>query len=73
MSHVQTALEMAISRDGASGGLIRLCVVSAKGVERWTVVPGAAAAAAAAKAATVDAGGGAEGRRQARGGFGGGG
>lgn len=38
--HVQTALEMAVSRDGASGGIIRLCVVTAKGVERWTVIPG---------------------------------
>lgn len=38
--HVQKALEMAISRDGASGGIIRLCVVTSKGADRWTVVPG---------------------------------
>ncbi|CAM9310182.1 unnamed protein product [Ectocarpus sp. 4 AP-2014] len=46
VSHVRTAVEMAVRRDGASGGVIRLCVVSADGVERWTVVPGTAAAAA---------------------------
>ncbi|CAM9575054.1 unnamed protein product [Hapterophycus canaliculatus] len=70
ISHVQTALEMAISRDGASGGLIRLCVVSAEGVERWTVVPGAATAATVAALAAER---GEEGRRHARRGFGGGG
>lgn len=40
MRHVQRALEMALSRDGASGGVIRLCVVTADGVDRWTVIPG---------------------------------
>lgn len=69
VSHVQRALEMAVSRDGASGGVIRLCVVSAKGVERWTVVPGAPGAAAAAAAAEK----GRDGRREAEGGSGGGG
>ncbi|CAN0581631.1 unnamed protein product, partial [Laminaria digitata] len=37
--HVQKAIELAIGRDGSSGGVIRLCVVSAAGVERWTVTP----------------------------------
>ena len=37
--HVQKALEMAVSRDGASGGLIRMCVATGAGVERWTVAP----------------------------------
>lgn len=49
VSHVQRALEMAVSRDGASGGVIRLCVVSAKGIERWTVVPRGLGAGAAAE------------------------
>ncbi|CAB1097210.1 unnamed protein product [Ectocarpus sp. CCAP 1310/34] len=59
ISHVRTALEMAVRRDGASGGVIRLCVVSANGVERWTVVPGTTAAAAGV-------GDEEEGRREAR-------
>lgn len=55
VSHVRRALEMAVSRDGASGGVIRLCIVSAKGVERWTVVPrGLAAGAVAAAAAAAE-------------------
>lgn len=70
---MQRALEMAIRRDGASGGVIRLCVVSAKGVERWTVVPGAAATATAAPAAVGTGEGGGDGRREARGGGSGGG
>eukprot|EP00752_Nemacystus_decipiens_P007521 g6721.t1 len=69
VSHVQRALEMAVSRDGASGGVIRLCVVSAKGVERWTVLPGATGTAAAAAAE----GNGRHGRLEAGGGSGGGG
>lgn len=51
---------MAVSRDGASGGVIRLCVVSAAGVERWTVVPGAEAGATTAAAAAAAG----EGRRR---------
>lgn len=70
VSHVQRALEMAVSRDGASGGIIRLGVVSARGVERWSVVPGVTGAAAEA----VGGGGkGRDGRREAEGGTGGGG
>lgn len=57
VSHVRTALEMAVRRDGASGGVIRLCVVSADGVERWTVVPGTGAAGVGEEE---------EGRREAR-------
>lgn len=37
---MQTALELALSRDGASGGIVRMCVATAQGVDRWTVVPG---------------------------------
>ena len=37
--HVQKAIELAIGRDGSSGGVVRLCVVSAAGVERWTATP----------------------------------
>eukprot|EP00903_Cladosiphon_okamuranus_P006144 g6045.t2 len=69
VSHVQRALEMAVSRDGASGGIIRLCVVSAKGVERWTVVPGVTGAAAEAGGG---GGEGRDGRRKPGGGAGGG-
>lgn len=73
VSHVQRALEMAVSRDGASGGIIRLCVVSAKGVERWTVIPGGATGTAVAGAAGAAEGHGQNGRIQAGGGSGGGG
>ncbi|CAM9697683.1 unnamed protein product [Discosporangium mesarthrocarpum] len=36
---VRRALELALARDGGSGGAIGLCVVAADGVEKWAVMP----------------------------------